>query len=294
KRFDKTLGSGQHLVVVTTLLVFGGAQEAPQASVYIDAAYNDYLDNVLADYGIRFSPGGSGIEEIDVSPEKSEEDKEVLEVKPFPFKNEVAESKLSSAISRPTTSLRLSEVISRPTTTKRKADSDLGSDEDLTLTIDESGSSREVPTALPSLPHKIPHRKLKVYQREPFQDPAQEKRRINAILAKQNRDQKKKQIQDLKETVQKLQRVNMQCNKALRRTNNDVQQLRLHLQSYEASRSYLEEKVKNQEIALREQRDKFMLFREHLDLITSSLDDDNTTKKLISALLKRLSGETSL
>lgn len=63
---------------------------------HTDAAYDDYLDSVLYDYGIQFSPGGSGIVEIEeaLSPAQVEEEEEetAREIKPLNLKTDARRS----------------------------------------------------------------------------------------------------------------------------------------------------------------------------------------------------------
>nr|XP_045622473.1 uncharacterized protein LOC123773022 isoform X3 [Procambarus clarkii] len=163
-----------------------GSQISSNPSEYTDPAYDDYINSVLTDYGIRFSPGGSGIEEIEDDPSlvpSSEESREATEDKPLNLKIEVLESGQRPSAHHIATSRNFKV-------------SEIGSDEDVGLTIDEARSPSALVTsapAPPTSPPEPPHKKLKVYQREqPFDDPELERRRVNAILAKKNRDLKKK------------------------------------------------------------------------------------------------------
>ncbi|XP_037800542.1 uncharacterized protein LOC119595488 [Penaeus monodon] len=99
------------------------------------------------------------------------------------------------------------------------------------------------------------------------------------------------EINRLRGDVRNLSHVNRQCNKALRRTNADIQKLFGQLASSRKLVASLQEKIDQKEKELRGRREKFLLFRGHLELIVNSLDDDNPARKLIANLLKTLPAE---
>ncbi|KAK8754502.1 hypothetical protein OTU49_016511 [Cherax quadricarinatus] len=75
-------------------------------------------------------------------------------------------------------------------------------------------------------------RKPKVYEREdPFEDPAEERRRLNAINAKKNRDYKKKALQELDEKVQAVTQEKDKLEKEVEELKQREQQLREELAS---------------------------------------------------------------
>ncbi|XP_042871728.1 uncharacterized protein LOC122253034 isoform X2 [Penaeus japonicus] len=243
--------------------------------------FKTYLHDLLSDLGIQLSPGGMGIVEIDH----------------LPSDEEVSCSLLAPVESPPTVPEGGEEVRAR----KRKrftgtikahvSSPDLSSDEDAVTSPVPSQEAAEQPS--PSF--RNPEKKPKIYQIEkPFNDPELERKRINAITAKQNRDKKKMEIDRLRADVRNLSRVNSQCSKALKRTNADIQKLYEKLESSRKHNSLLQEKIKQKEMEIRGQQEKFVLFRGHLDLILSSLEDDGPAKKLIANLLKKLPEEAEM
>ncbi|KAG7162170.1 uncharacterized protein LOC121874217 [Homarus americanus] len=164
---------------------------------------------------------------------------------------------------------------------------------DEALTIDESSEGeRKQSVDLPSTSQPLP-KKIKVYEMAPYEDPDKEKRRLNAIMARKNREIKKREIQGLKKENQSLRHVIAQCNKVLRKTNSDVQQLRLELKKSKKFKLQFEETVKSKNRELRDAHDKLVLYRGHIELIACSLEEDNPAKKLIEALLKRMPASRS-
>ncbi|KAK7081547.1 hypothetical protein SK128_013657 [Halocaridina rubra] len=122
----------------------------------------------------------------------------------------------------------------------------------------------------------------------PFDDPEQEKKRLNALNAYKNRVKNKRLTQDLREKNNKLEHVNVQCSKALKKITSERKLLQQEIKDRGLERSALEEELKRKENEVREQREKLALFRGHMDLIANSLDEDNPARKLITTLLNRL------
>ncbi|XP_047480291.1 uncharacterized protein LOC125032935 isoform X2 [Penaeus chinensis] len=121
---------------------------------------------------------------------------------------------------------------------------------------------------------------------EPFSDPVKEKRRINAITAKEIRDRKKWKTDRMCEQIQCLNLVNRKCTLALKRLESEIQKLDGKLKASKRRNEHLQEKITQKEKQLQDHREKFLLFRGYLELIASTLDDNNPAKKLIANLLK--------
>ncbi|XP_063607059.1 uncharacterized protein LOC134781731 [Penaeus indicus] len=157
---------------------------------------------------------------------------------------------------------------------------------DLESSARASFSGEEV-TAQQTPPSKRNPAARKLYEiTEPFSDPVEERKRINAIAARENRERKKRENDQMCEQIQRLNHVNRQCTKALKRFETEIKKLDAKLKTSQRRNEHLEEKLKQKEKELRDRREKFLLFRGHLELITSHLDDSNPAKKLITGLLK--------
>ncbi|XP_063607051.1 uncharacterized protein LOC134781724 [Penaeus indicus] len=248
--------------------------------------YETYLHDVLADLGIQLSPGGMGIVEIDRTPSDDEVPGGGLlclaDSPPEATEGDKPTRRGNAAKKRKTakTDSKASETFN-----------DISTDEDAV----KSPVSSEESVGQPSTSTRSPERKRKrkAYEVDkPFQDPERERRRMNAITARRNREKKKREIKGLRGNVRNLSHVNRQCNKALRRTNADIQKLYEQLASSRRLNASLQETIDQKEKELRGRREKFLLFRGHLELIGASLDDDNPAKKLIAGLLKTLPAET--
>ncbi|XP_027225342.2 uncharacterized protein [Penaeus vannamei] len=244
--------------------------------------YQTYLQDILADLGIQLSPGGTGVVEID----RSTSDDEVAGLcladsppeapegdKPTRRSNEAKKRKIVK------TELKVFET-----------SCGISSDEDAVKSPISSEESAEQPSTSSRNPKEKKKRKAYEFD-QPFQDPEQERRRMNAITAKKNRERKKMEIDRLRGDVRNLSHVNRQCNKALKRTNADIQKHIDLLALSEQRIASLKEKLEQRERELRGRRERFLLFRGHLDIIVNSLDDDNPAKKLIANLLKTLHAE---
>lgn len=92
----------------------------------------------------------------------------------------------------------------------------------------------------------------------------------------------------LEKKVAKKDRIISQCTKVIRRTNQDRINIQVKLTRIEEQQLQLQEQIKKEEEVVRDMRESLALFCGHLDIIASSLDDDNPAKRLILSLLQRL------
>merc|ERR1712018_798496 len=77
-----------------------------------------------------------------------------------------------------------------------------------------------------------PHRKLKLWEIEtPFEDPAEEQKRLNAINAKKNRDIKKKQKQSMEKTMTALRQSNEKLQKKYSKSRQRLTAIEAQLQA---------------------------------------------------------------
>ncbi|XP_047480332.1 uncharacterized protein LOC125032963 isoform X2 [Penaeus chinensis] len=246
--------------------------------------YQTYLHDVLADLGIQLSPGGMGVVEIDRSLSGDEDPGGGLYFADSP--PEATEG------NKPTQRENAAKKRKTVKTDSRASETscDISTDEDAVKSPVSSEEFAEKPSTSNRCPER--KRKRKAYEVDkPFQDPERERKRVNAITARRNREKKKKEIDSLRRDVRNLSHVNRQCNKALKRTNADIQKLHEQLASSRKLVTSLQETIDQKEKELRGLREKFLLFRGHLELIVNSLDDDNPAKKLIASLLKTLPAE---
>ncbi|XP_047480331.1 uncharacterized protein LOC125032963 isoform X1 [Penaeus chinensis] len=247
--------------------------------------YQTYLHDVLADLGIQLSPGGMGVVEIDRSLSGDEDPGGGLYFADSP--PEATEG------NKPTQRENAAKKRKTVKTDSRASETSCDISTDEADAVKSPVSSEEF-AEKPSTSNRCPERKRKrkAYEVDkPFQDPERERKRVNAITARRNREKKKKEIDSLRRDVRNLSHVNRQCNKALKRTNADIQKLHEQLASSRKLVTSLQETIDQKEKELRGLREKFLLFRGHLELIVNSLDDDNPAKKLIASLLKTLPAE---
>ena len=273
--------------------------------------YEEYLSSVLFDFGLQLSPGGTQVEEIEQT-QDFDQIKDDLEQcsqvraskRELSPNSQTADTGGNSATTFPSSKF---QKVSETHKIRAKTQEELG--------IVSSGSAdKGIPaTASPSLPSTLPpipalqplagssvddsstsKKKIKKYEvTEPLEDPELEKRRLNAINARKHRVRHKMQTQELSDKNKKLENVVRQCSKALKRTISDVQKLKLGLEEEKSDRFALEQQLKKKENEVREQREKLALFRGHLDLIASSLDDDNPARKLITSVVRKLPTDLS-
>lgn len=276
-----------------------------ETAPHSDPTYDDYIHSLLSNYGIQFSPGGSGIVEIEEEPcspyfvedqqgaeRSTEKDEQVEEEEPSRSTvKQVAERNESVLTNLKREGLKSDSGSYESANIKRVSVDGYESDDDAALTIDESGEVGST-KGIKHVPRR--RKKAKLYEMEPLEDPEKEKKRMNAVLARKNREMKKRIMMDLDEKVRRLRHVNTQCTKVIRRTDSDIQQLRQDLSAANASVTQLTEVVRSKDREIRQQREKLLLFQGHLDLIGSSLDDDNPARRLIQALLHRLSSSATV
>ncbi|XP_068218393.1 uncharacterized protein [Palaemon carinicauda] len=254
-----------------------------------------YLPTVLFDFGLQLSPGGTHIEHdpthssFDDNKLESEQernsDKErasISSASPPPRDNDFEEHRVK-ATTLPHSKFRKITQFSRSSQEK---------DEGIHTDI-----HHQIPKLEP-LPENQPHqkqqkKKVKKYEcQQQLEDPEEERKRLNAINARRNRMKQKELTQSLKKRAKTLEDVNQKCGLVLKRLDGDAWKLRQQLEESNKEKALLEKSLKEKESEIREQREKFALFRGHLDLIASSLDEDNPSKKLITNLLKKLPGSS--
>lgn len=86
--------------------------------------------------------------------------------------------------------------------------------------------------------------------------------------------------------VTRLRHVNRQSATAFKRLHAEIQKLSAELQTSKQRNASSEEKLRQKTRELRDHREKFALFRGHLELIASILDDANPAKRQIAGLLR--------
>nr|XP_045596968.1 uncharacterized protein LOC123757435 isoform X1 [Procambarus clarkii]XP_045596969.1 uncharacterized protein LOC123757435 isoform X1 [Procambarus clarkii]XP_045596970.1 uncharacterized protein LOC123757435 isoform X1 [Procambarus clarkii] len=226
--------------------------------------YHSYLENVFSELGIQFSPGGTSIVEVDDDLDIVDDNQRAI-------------------------------VGEDPSGTSSAGDS--------LLTYhhkDQHGAYKGAAPGLPSLidskqetqvdtlDKQFRKKKVKIYEAGPFEDEEREKRRINAINAKKNRDKTKRSIENLQKDVRSLKHVNNQCRKALLRTSADMQLLQQKMQQLRERLETETRRLRDKEKEVREKRERLALLKGHLEIIASGLDDDNPAKRLINHLVDRL------
>ncbi|XP_066974782.1 protein split ends-like isoform X1 [Macrobrachium rosenbergii] len=259
--------------------------------------YNDeeYLTSLLFDYGLQLSPGGTHIEHDpaqfpcgEAKPDSEQDrssDRERTSVgsaSPPPRDEDFVEHGVK-ATTLPHSKFRKITQFSRSS-----QDKDEGN-------IAEALSTSHLPSQnlepLPEKPHQQTHAKKKVKKYEfqqQFDDPEEERKRLNAINARKNRMKQKALTYQLKEKAKTLEDVNQKCGMVIKRMDSDARKLKQQLEDRIKEKAILDKALREKELEIRDQREKLVLFRGHLDLIASSLEDDNPGKRLISNLLKKL------
>ncbi|KAK4325038.1 hypothetical protein Pmani_004349 [Petrolisthes manimaculis] len=133
-------------------------------------------------------------------------------------------------------------------------------------------------------------KKKKMFEMGPICDDTEmEKRRLNAINAKNNRDKKKQELGEHRRKIESLEEINQRCTQALKMTYSNYQEQRYEVERQAASLLVKEREIllKNREI--KKKREEMVLLKGHLEIISGSLDDHNPAKNLIGSLLKNLS-----
>ncbi|XP_042871741.1 uncharacterized protein LOC122253040 [Penaeus japonicus] len=178
-------------------------------------------------------------------------------------------------------------------TTRSSACTQQDSAVSLSSTSGEEFAAQPSTSGIPSTPQPSTSRRSTITKNRkmydiagPFSDPELERRRINAVTAKENRDRKKRDNDSLREQVRSLTFVNGQAAKALKQLDADVQKLSAKMKTLEQHNLSLQEEIKQKAMEIHGHHKRFVFFREHLDLIFSSLGDENPAKKLIANLLK--------
>ncbi|XP_064087651.1 protein split ends-like [Macrobrachium nipponense] len=258
----------------------------------------EYLQSLLFDFGLQLSPGGTHIEHDpaqvpygEVKPDSEQErssDREqrtntppVGSASPPPFRDDDFAEHGVKATTLPHSKFRKITQFSRSS-----QDKDEGN-----ITEALSTSHHPIQNLEPEKQHQQTHPKKKVKKYEfqqQFEDPEEERKRLNAINARRNRIKQKALTNHLKEKAKTLEDVNQKCGMVLKRMDSDARKLAQQLEERNKEKAILDKALREKELEIRDQREKLALFRGHLDLIASSLEDDNPGKKLISNLLKKL------
>ncbi|CAL4068445.1 unnamed protein product [Meganyctiphanes norvegica] len=244
---------------------------APTSPLFSGSEIDDeYLNSILNNYGIRMGAEGQGVVEVDAVHN--------------PYDDSVAHiTDLGGGAAVVVTS-------SSPA-----SPSDVQDDYSTWSTCMSPGisSSSEEPP-FPYSPgtcnfkdaSNIKPRKYKISG--PLEDPEEERRRRNAVIARENRLKHKKYLDELQNKKRSLEHVNAQCAKALIRVRQDIkvkdQQLQEANQQIRELKTHLmakSEKVSNYKSQLN-------LIRTHLELIEASVDSSNPVRGFISTLLQRL------
>ncbi|KAK8721364.1 hypothetical protein OTU49_012784 [Cherax quadricarinatus] len=221
--------------------------------------YGNYLEKVLYELGIQFSPGGSSIVEAEVDTGCTEELQSLLEDDSCGRRHSVGD--IGTQHGKCTLHDTQQEVLSSK------------------LELSEGDHDSSTP--------KI-YRKKRVYEIGPLENEEMERKRINAVNAKKNREIKKRQIEDLRQELKTLKHINTQCYKALLKTSGDTAQLHQRVRQLQEQLELTEKKLKNKEKENKDRKERMALIQGHLELIAGGLDDDNKAKKLIEILLQRL------
>lgn len=294
---------------------------APSDSdLQIDEPYDEYLSGVLSDFGLQLSPGGNHVQELT---EQTQSDLS----NEFEY-GEVGKGggggggRGGVGISSPTSADESLDDDIAPTVTattcpgsKFRKINELQKIKNTNSAHEEKEQDKKPPpTRVPSvspklepLPVKTPFlpspedpllvdipsedsskKRPKKYEWQPLTDQEEERKRLNAVNARRNRIKQKKHTQELTEKNRSLQNINSQCSKALRKTTSDVQKLEKDIEDRQRQRNALEEELRRREQEVSQQREQLKLFQGHLDLISSSLDDENPAKKLILTLLQKV------
>ena len=163
-------------------------------------------------------------------------------------------------------------------------DEDDDSDFEVVVKPKRKAGSKTVKRLTPSGPKKDkssttndPHRKLKLWEIEtPFDDPAEEQKRLNAINAKKNRDIKKKQKQSMEKTMTALRQSNEKLQKKYSKSRQRLTAIEAQLQAIvsvigrDQIDSMLKSSGKDTDLP------KFPIEIEYEDGLSSSEDDDES------------------
>merc|ERR1712156_1237502 len=139
-----------------------------------------------------------------------------------------------------TRAVALANPLPEPKMSKREVnDEDDDSDFEVVVKPKRKAGSKTVKRLTSSGPKKDkssttndPHRKLKLWEIEtPFEDPAEEQKRLNAINAKKNRDIKKKQKQSMEKTMNALRQSNEKLQKKYSKSRQRLTAIEAQLQA---------------------------------------------------------------
>ncbi|KAG7174887.1 uncharacterized protein LOC121858785 [Homarus americanus] len=240
---------------------------------YDEVSYDSYLSGVLNDFGIQFSPGRSSIVEI------PEDDFEPLS----------KDENVSSPGGAPSPSDL------DPSDLNREQFSSGSGATFLPLEYNGQFEESQAPSqsSVSSAGKKLRQKKPKVYDSLPFEDEEMERKRLNAITAKKNRDTKKMYMRTLEQTLKSMKTINKQCHKALKKTGTDVGMLHQKIRHLEETLERSTSQIRENNMEIRRKRERMNLLMAHLDIIISGFDDHNPAKRIITTLLKTFQTEDS-
>ncbi|KAK8384824.1 hypothetical protein O3P69_014407 [Scylla paramamosain] len=154
--------------------------------------------------------------------------------------------------------------------------------------VDKASCMNGDKTKTPGSPTISPMGKKKIYMMPPMSNPDEEKRRRNAIIAYKNRLLKKKRSQDLQENVKALEETNVQLRGINQQLDKDLRASHEQQRFMSNMIQELQSEIMSLQSLFQTQQEKLAFIQEHLRLISGTIDENDSTRKLLNALLERI------
>ncbi|MPC31903.1 hypothetical protein E2C01_025203 [Portunus trituberculatus] len=134
----------------------------------------------------------------------------------------------------------------------------------------------------------------KLYSKPPMENPEDERRRRNAIIAWKNRVWKKRQYEELQTMVNTLEETNKKLNDANHRMEEDLRAQRQKLDLENSIVTQLKADKSSLETLIQNQQENLAFIREHLMLINRCSEEDSPVRKFLTALLNTMNSSSPI
>ncbi|MPC54738.1 hypothetical protein E2C01_048663 [Portunus trituberculatus] len=127
-------------------------------------------------------------------------------------------------------------------------------------------------------------RKVKMFEMAPSADPELEERRQRAIYAKNNRNTKKRELENLQHESSALRTANTQCQANLTRMHGVIEDQQRKIEQLEECVSDTCHQLRDKDEQIRNSQIKLSHLKAHLELIADGLDDNMSRRLLLNLL----------
>ncbi|XP_045135006.1 uncharacterized protein LOC123518314 [Portunus trituberculatus] len=127
-------------------------------------------------------------------------------------------------------------------------------------------------------------RKVKMFEMAPSADPELEERRQRAIYAKNNRNTKKRELENLQHDSSALRTANTQCQANLTRMHGVIEDQQRKIEQLEEWVSDTCHQLRDKDEQIRNSQIKLSHLKAHLELIADGLDDNMSRRLLLNLL----------